>query len=71
MIVVTQGPKGGAIKRSTQGYCEIDTTETNFIVDDWQGQGNEYKQREQSLVTFKFRDFEWKGTFEELYLKLK
>lgn len=70
MIVITQGPRGGAIKRSTQGSCEIDTTETSFFVDNWEGQGESYKRRDKALITFKFRDFEWQGTFEELYNNL-
>lgn len=71
MIVITQGVKKGAIKRSTQGSVEIDTTETNFIVDEWEGQGANYKRRDRAIITFKFRDLEWTGTFEELANNLK
>lgn len=72
MLVSTTGVKGGKPNTSKQGKVYIETLDENvLIIDSYQGQGNNYKERTEEEIQILFNDgTQWTGTFKQLKKQL-
>lgn len=52
ITITTQGVKGGNTKTQYVGYvlCELRHNQDRITIDDFEGQGSNYKQREKQLI---------------------
>lgn len=74
----TQGIRGGKNKNASVGYAAIQIMQKgqsmcDISVDSYEGYGDDYKEREQAIITISFHDgvtIPFHGTTEELKKKL-
>ncbi len=52
MKIETIGVRGGSFKTDTKGFVEVSSKEFVITIDDFEGSGASYKEREESLFTF-------------------
>lgn len=72
LVIETQGVQGKNKQTNTIGFVQIMCENDMLIVDNFQGAGPTYKQREEPVITLSKdgKDY-FHGTFKELLFRIK